>query len=88
LKNPKKAIQSAKKGIELTSDHFSNIENQIQLAEIYIKCGDFNNGLKKLDELLKNPSHLSVRLIKLDPVWEPVKNNPEFIKLLNTYSKN
>jgi tetratricopeptide (TPR) repeat protein len=83
LRNYSKAIEAAKKGIELISDPLSKYDNLNQLAEIYIKCGDFNNGLKMIAELLKNPSNFSVRLLKLDPVWEPVKNNTEFIKLLN-----
>lgn len=83
LNNYTKAIQSAKKGIELINDPLKKYDNLIQVAEIYIKCGDYKNGLKKLDELLNNPSNLSVKLLMLDPVWNPVKNNPEFIKLLN-----
>jgi serine/threonine-protein kinase len=88
LKNYSKAIESARKGTDLSDNILSKSDNMIRLAEIYIKCGDFNNGLKKIDELLKMPSDLSVTLLKLDPVWEPVKNNPEFAKLINKFRKN
>jgi hypothetical protein len=44
--------------------------------------------LKKLEELLNNPSIISVSLIKLDPVWDPVKDDPEFINLLKTHSNS
>jgi hypothetical protein len=28
-----------------------------------------------------------VTLLKLDPVWEPLKNNPEYSALINKYRK-
>lgn len=88
LKDYQKAIKSARKGIDLIDNQMSKSYYLISLAEIYIKCGDFKNGIKILDELLKNPSMMSVNLLLLDPVWDPVKNDPEFSMLLNKYSKN
>jgi serine/threonine-protein kinase len=88
LNNYAKAIQAAKKGIDLINDPLNKYDKLINVAEIYIKCGDFKNGLKKLEELLNNPSIISVSLIKLDPVWAPVKDDPEFINLLKTHSNS
>ena len=88
LKEFSKAIEAGKKAIKFSTDILNKSDKLIELAEIYIMCGDYNNCFRQIDELLKNPSNLSVKLLMLDPVWKPIINKPEFIKLINSYSKN
>jgi len=86
LKDYLKAMDSAKKAVKLSSDNLSRTENQIEMAQIYIKCGDYPDGIKQVEDLLSRPSNLSVKYLMLDPVWKPVLNNPEFTKLISTYT--
>lgn len=88
LDNTVKAVEAAKKAVKLSADVLSKDDLLIELAEIYIICGDFKNGLKQIEDLLKNPSSLSVRMLKLDPVWRPILNKPEFIKLFSDIISN
>jgi TolB-like protein/Tfp pilus assembly protein PilF len=87
-KNYSKAIESARKSIELTDNQLSKSDNLIYLVEIFIRCGEYKEALKKIDDLLKNPSYLSVTKLEIDPLYDPVRNSPEFSMLLNKYRKN
>jgi len=88
LNNSLKAIEAAKKAVKLSTDVLSKDDILIELAEIYIMCGDYNNGFRQINDLLKSPSSFSVKMLMLDPVWKPILNKPELKKLLNDYSAN
>jgi TolB-like protein/Tfp pilus assembly protein PilF len=88
LENAPKAIEAAKKAVKFSSDVLSRDDLLIELAEIYIMCGDYKNGLKQIEYLLKNPSSLSVRMLMLDPVWKPALNRPEFNRLISEITSN
>ena len=88
LKDFIKAIAAGKKAAELSNDAISKDEMLKGLAEIYIKCGDYTDGFKLINDLLRSPSSLSVKSLLIDPVWKPIQNRPEFKKLLNNDSLN
>jgi tetratricopeptide (TPR) repeat protein len=88
LKNRVKAIEAGEKAIKLTTDALSKIDKLTELCEIYIMVGDYDKGFRQIEYLLKNPSYFSTKLLQLDPVWKPIQEKPEFIKMLSDYSKN
>lgn len=88
LKNASKAIEAGKKAVELSGDILIKYDMLIELAMIYITCKDYKNGIRQIEELLKAPSYLSVNILKLDPVWKPIHNKPEFKNLITNFSSN
>jgi len=56
-----------------------------ELAKIYTRVGEHENALDLLDELLSIPCDLSVGLLRLDPVWDPLRDHPRFQALLEKY---
>jgi len=48
------------------------------LAEIYVKCGKHEEAIDQLETWLSVPSAVSVPLLRLDPVWDPLRTNPRF----------
>jgi tetratricopeptide (TPR) repeat protein len=56
------------------------------LAKIYTMVGEYDEALKLIDRLLNIPSRLSVKLLKLDPLWKPLWDLPEFNKIISDYS--
>jgi len=56
------------------------------MAEIYMQCGDYEAAMDKLKLLLTIPSYTSVPLVRLDPLWDPVRDHPRFQRLLERYS--
>jgi len=80
LKNEKKAIEAAKRAVALTPDDLRKNEFLLDLAKIYVLCGNYHNSLTQIEYLLQKPSVFSVRMLYLDPLWKPLLNQPEFKK--------
>ena len=51
-------------------------------AEIYAGLGRTAESLALLATLLRQPSGLTVPVLKADPAWDPLRNLPEFEALL------
>jgi hypothetical protein len=51
------------------------------LAEIYVKCGKHENAIDQIETWISVPSGISPALLRLDPIWEPLRNNPRFHRL-------
>ena len=58
------------------------IYNQFQLVRIYILVGQPEKALDELETLLKNPGYLSPGWLRIDPTFDPLRENPRFQKLL------
>jgi serine/threonine-protein kinase len=54
------------------------------LAEIQARAGEANEAVKTLQRLLSIPIgfYISIQQPKIDPVWDPIRNNPGFQQLL------
>jgi len=53
-------------------------------AEIQARAGQPAEAVKTLQRLLSIPAglHASIQRLKIDPVWDPIRNDPEFQELL------
>jgi len=54
----------------------------LDLARIYSMVGDYDLAIDKLKDLLDIPGELSILWINLDPVWDPLRDQPRFKKLV------
>jgi len=87
--NKEKAVAEGKKAIDLSVEDKNKMKESdmiITLAQIYTKLGLFDEAIKNIEYLLKNPSNFSPKLLELDPVWKPLLNRPEIKSLLRKYS--
>jgi serine/threonine-protein kinase len=55
------------------------------LAQIHTLVGDYEAAIDGLDYLLSIPSWVSVPYLRLDPMWDPLRDHPRFQALLETY---
>ncbi len=57
---------------------------EVGLAEIQARTGEPQEAIKTLGRLLSIPAGASVSLqhLKIDPVWDPIRNDPGFQQLL------
>ena len=91
LGRKKEAIDAGEKAVELlpvNKDAYRGTFRMEDLAQIYVMVGEYEEALTRIDTLLSIPSALSTHILQLDPVWKPLKDNPKFIKLIETYSEN
>ncbi len=86
LSRKKEAVQEGKKGVELlpiSRDAFQDGPFRLtELAQIYVMVGEYDTAIEQLEYLLSIPSEISVPLLRLDPRWAPLRNNPRFQKLV------
>ena len=59
-----------------------------EAAEIHARAGDADGALALIQRLLDMPAgrEVSVPLLRVDPVWDPLRSNPRFEALLQRYS--
>jgi TolB-like protein/Flp pilus assembly protein TadD len=82
------AIKEGKRAVELapeSKDAFDGPQLTVALAQIYAWTGEKDKALQLLEHLLSTPAGISVALLKLDPVWDPLRNDPRFQALIDKY---
>ena len=57
-----------------------------QSAGILAQAGDADAALDEIERLLAGPSWLSVHTLRLDPRWDPIRQDPRFKALLVKYA--
>ena len=77
-----KAMELAPKNVE----KFRKVEQDHCLAKIYTLLGDNNNALKQIDYLLANYTGFSLNKLKLDPIYDPLRNLDGYKTIIDKYS--
>jgi tetratricopeptide (TPR) repeat protein len=55
-------------------------------AQVHAILGDNDRAIEILDGLLNRPSYLTVQGLRVNPVWDPLRNDPRFQALLEKYA--
>jgi TolB-like protein/Flp pilus assembly protein TadD len=85
------AIAEGKRATELlpeSEDAYDGPQITGQLAAIYAWTGENDQALRLLDHLLQTTNGTTVSLLKLDPSWDPLRNDPRFQALIEKYAGN
>ena len=56
-------------------------------ARILAQAGEAEAALDEIERLLAGPSWLSVHTLRLDPLWDPIRDHPRFKALLAKYAE-
>ena len=83
------AIAEAQRAIDLrpeSKDAFEGPEIAEQVAQVYTILGDNGRAIDLLDELLSRPSEVTSQSLKMDPAWDPLRNDPAFQALFAKYA--
>jgi hypothetical protein len=69
----------------IEKDAILGINFLVGLAQIEAHTGQSEETVKILRQLLTIPAgeYVSVTRLKIDPVWDPIRNDPGFQKLLS-----
>ena len=78
------ALREGERAVALTKgDAMDGPLQEVNLAQIYAQLGDADMALKELPRLLRTvASGVNVWMLKLDPIWDPIRGDPRFQKLL------
>ena len=91
LGQKQEAIAEGKRAVELlpeSQDAFDGPRGIAALAQIYACTGESDEALRLVDHLLGTPSGLTIPVLKLDPVWDPLRGDPRFQALIDKYAAN
>ena len=56
--------------------------------EVYAHVGEYDLALELLEILLSGSSNISVPLVRVDPLWDPMREDPRFVRLVEEYGDN
>jgi TolB-like protein/Flp pilus assembly protein TadD len=90
LGQKQEAIAEGKRAVELlpeSQDALDGPQGTAALAQIYAWTGEFDEAFRLLDHLLAVPSNITVPMLKLDPAWDPLRQDPRFQPLIDKYSQ-
>jgi serine/threonine-protein kinase len=84
------ATREGRKAVSLypiTKDAFEGPDVLIDFSWINALAGDHAVAIQELDRLLSIPSRISVTLLKIDPRWDPLRNDPRFEAMLEKHEQ-
>jgi TolB-like protein/cytochrome c-type biogenesis protein CcmH/NrfG len=79
------AIAEADRAMQLlpeTKDAFNGPDITEFAAKILVAAGEKDRAIELISGLLKRPAALTVELLKLDPEWDALRNDPRFQALI------
>ena len=78
------ALAEAKRSLELPppADWYANIYFHFNLARSYTWAGKPDEALKQIEFVLNSAFDYKPNNFRLDPVWDPIRKDPRFEKLL------
>ena len=78
-----KALQQAQDAVKAyETDAIGKPQAEITLGQIQARFGDFDAAIAALPHLLEVPAGLTTANLKLDPLWDPLRKDPRFQKLI------
>jgi len=88
LGQKEKALQQAQEAVKAYgTDAIGKAQSEIVLAQIQARFGDHDSAIAALPHLLEVPAGITVADLKLNPLWDPLRKDPRFEKLLADNSK-
>ena len=84
------AIAEGKRATELkpeSKDAFDGPMYTVAMAQIYAWLGERDQALQLIEHSLSTPNGLTPAILKLDPQWDPLRDDPRFEALINRYAK-
>ena len=82
------AIAEAKRATELLPESIDAFDGPVAtqaLAEIYVVVGEYDKALALVDGLLSRPSQVTVAQLKINPICDPIRQDPRFIALIKKH---
>ena len=73
------AVREGNLAVELlpiSKEAYRGAYRAIDLAQIYAMFGETDAAIDRLEHLLSIPGPLSVSLLRLDPIWDPLARSP------------
>jgi serine/threonine-protein kinase len=83
-------IRSALDRVPLGGNHVANTGVMGDAIEVYTRLGELDAAFALLDLMFTMPAgrEISVPLLRVDPLYDPLRNDPRFEQLIQRFSRN
>jgi len=88
LGEKEEAIAEGKRAVELlpeSQDALDGPKTTVALAQIYTWTGETDQALQLLERSLSTPSGITISSLRLDPMWDPLRNDSRFQALIDRH---
>jgi len=80
-----KALEQGKRAVkDYDNDAVNKPAAETALAQIQARFGDVDSALAAIPHLLEVPAGITVADLRLNPLWDPLRKDPRFQKLLQS----
>jgi tetratricopeptide (TPR) repeat protein len=87
LGDKENALAQAKQAVaDYKGDAVNLPPAETALAQIQARFGDIDAAIAAIPHLLEVPSGITVADLKMNPLWNPLRNDPRFQKLISEHS--
>ena len=81
-------LREGRRAMELqpeSEDAFEGPMITATVAQMYAWSGEKDEAFKLLEHCLSVPNGVTIALLKIDPIWDPLRADPRFQALINKY---
>jgi TolB-like protein len=57
-------------------------EREMDMVRILVIIGEYDEAMQRLDQIMKNLGFITPEILKLDPFWDPVRNEEKFKEII------
>lgn len=85
LGRKEEALREGRYACELlppSKDAIDGVVLAVNLAQIYVWTGEKDLAVAQIEAVERLPTYLSYGLLKLQPIWDPLRGDPRFEKIL------
>jgi tetratricopeptide (TPR) repeat protein len=76
-------IEDARTAMRLNESHANRGREMVVLAQVYLMAGEYDLAIEQLEQLVAEGGIPTV--LRLDPLWDPLRDDPRFEALLESY---
>jgi len=58
-------------------------EREMNKVRILVMVGEYDAGMIRLDRVIRNHGAVTIESLKLEPFWDPVRNNEKFKEIIS-----
>lgn len=82
------AVREAETAVQIlpiSRDAYGGAGRSVSLAKVYVMVGKLDAATERIEQVLAVPSDLSVPLLRVDPLYDPLREHPGFQAVLERY---